>query len=380
MRILHTSDLHLGKVLHNTSLLDIQAQALEQIIELLRDRDIDGLIIAGDLYDRSIPSEDAVTLLNSFLDEVCRGMGIPTFIIAGNHDSGERLGFAASLLSSNGLHMAGPIKESVDPFQLEKDGDIVDVFLIPFANPRTVAHKFGLDTISHESALRALISQANANRTEGRPAVIVAHCFVSGGESSDSERTLSVGGSEEVPASLFAGFEYTALGHLHAPQNRGNRIRYSGSLLKYSFSEANHNKGVSIVDIAPDGQIDVEHVAIQPARDLREIEGEFDQLMSDGVTDPHANDFLRIFLTDEQSIPNAMARLQTVYPNALELIDVVVRDSAAGASKQIAAIEQQTPLEAFTEFYERVYERPLEEESRSYMASIIEEAMIEDQL
>jgi len=378
MRFLHTSDLHLGKILHNTSLLDIQAKALAQITDILRDRDIDGLIIAGDLYDRSIPPEDAVTLLNSFLDKVCRGMGIPTFIIAGNHDSGERLGFAASLLSGNGLHMAGPLQESVTPFQLEKGGEIVDIFLIPFANPRLVAHKFGLDTISHESALETLISQANANRTEGRPAVVVAHCFVSGGESSDSERTLSVGGSEEVPASLFAGFEYTALGHLHAPQNRGDRIRYSGSLLKYSFSEVNHHKGVSIVDIAPDGQIEIEHIAIEPARDLREIKGKFDQLMRDGVTDPHAEDFLRICLTDEQSIPNAMARLQTIYPNALELNDVVVRDSEAGAGKEIAAIEQQTPMEAFTEFYEKVYERPLEEESRKYMAEIIEEAMSED--
>lgn len=374
MRLLHTSDLHLGKMLYNISLLDVQADALEQIATLITERDIDGLIIAGDLYDRSIPPEDAVTLLNSFLDRVCREMGIPTFIIAGNHDSGERLGFAASLLSSNGLYMAGPVKDLVPPCQLEKNGDVIDIFLIPYAHPRTVAHKFGLDSVTHQAALEALIQRANLQRTKGRPAIAVSHCFVTGGESSASERTLSVGGSEEVSASLFEGFEYTALGHLHAPQNRGDTIRYSGSLLKYSFSEVNHKKGVTIVEIAPDGQVEIEHVAIKPARDVREIEGTFDQLMADGATDPKADDFLRICLTDEHTVPNAMAQLRQVYPNALELSDVARREFERGVGIEIAAVEQQTPLDAFVEFYEAVNEKPIDDEARRYIVDVIEAA------
>ena len=374
MRVLHTSDLHLGKTFHNIPLLDLQADALEQIVELIAQRDIDGLIIAGDLYDRSVPSEDAVTLLNTFLDRVCREMGIPTFIIAGNHDSGERLSFGASLLSSNGLHMAGPIKDSISPCHLEKDGEVIDIFLIPYAHPRIVAHKLGLDSVTHQGALEALIGRANAKRTEGRPAIAVSHCFVTGGESSASERTLSVGGSDEVSASLFDGFEYTALGHLHAPQNRGDTIRYSGSLLKYSFSEVNHKKGVTIVDMASDGHVEIEHVAITPARDMREIEGTFNQLINDGVTDPHADDFLRICLTDKQTVPNAMAQLQQIYPNALELSDVATRDSERGVGIEIAAVEQQVPMDAFAEFYEAVYERPLGDKARDYMAGVIEVA------
>jgi len=374
VRLLHTSDLHLGKMFYNISLLDIQKDALEQIVTLIVERDIDGLIIAGDLYDRSVPPEDAVTLLNNFLDRVCRGMGIPTFIIAGNHDSGERLGFGATLLSNNGLHVAGPVKDSVLPFQLEKEGEVIDIFLIPYAHPRIVAHKLGIDSVTHEAALGALIDLANAERTEGRPAIAVSHCFVSGGESSASERTLSVGGSDEVSASLFDGFEYVALGHLHAPQNRGDAIRYSGSLLKYSFSEVNHSKGVTIVDIAPEGHLDIEHVAITPSRDLREIEGTFDQLIANSATDPKADDFLRICLTDEQTVPNAMAQLQQVYPNALELSDVASRDFERGEGIEVAAIERLTPMDAFAEFYESVYERVLVDEAREYMAGVIEAA------
>lgn len=374
MRFLHTSDLHLGKVFHNTSLLEHQKYALEQIVELLVQREVDGLIIAGDLYDRAVPPESAVALLNEFLSKVCIDLKIPTFVIAGNHDSGERLGFASGFLSRNGLHMAGPVTESVTPCKLEKAGQVVDIFLIPYAHPRSAAQKLGLGSSSHQDVLEALVDRARDELTDGRPAVLVSHCFVAGGEVSDSERRLTVGGSEQVSASIFKGFDYTALGHLHAPQNRGDAIRYSGSLLKYSFSEVNHDKGVTVVDIGPDGQIEIEHVAITPTRDVREIEGTFAQLMANAATDPRADDFLRIRLTDEQTVPNAMAQLQQVYPNALELSDVARREYERGVGKNINAVEQQTPLNAFEDFYRAVMEEPLDEEGRNYMVGVIEAA------
>lgn len=372
MRFLHTSDWHLGKSLYHMSLLENQRDALNQVADLLVARQVDGLIVAGDIYDRRVPPEGAVTLLDSFLHRVCVELEIPAFIIAGNHDSGERLGFGSGLLSSKGLNVAGPITEVIEPHTLTIGEESVDIFLIPYAHPRVAANKFELELATHESALEALLDRARSKQTDGRPSILVSHCFVAGGESSDSERTLSVGGSEQVAASLFYGFTYTALGHLHAPQNRGDAIRYSGSLLKYSFSEITHNKGVSIVDITPDGKLEFEHIAIRPLRDVREIEGTFTQLMTAGKTDPRSGDFLRICLTDEQSVPNTMAQLQQVYPNALELNDISRREYERGVGLEIAPVEKQAPIDAFAEFYEAVNERPFGEPAREYMEGVIE--------
>lgn len=372
MRFLHTSDWHLGKSLYHMSLLENQKDALDQIVALLVAQQVDGLIVAGDIYDRRVPPEEAVTLLDAFLHQVCVELEIPAYMIAGNHDSGERLGFGSRLLSSKGLNVAGPLIEVIEPHTLTKGDESVDIFLIPYAHPRIVANKFELESATHESALRVLLDRARDRQTDGRPSILVSHCFVAGGESSDSERTLSVGGSEQVAASLFNGFTYTALGHLHAPQNRGDAIRYSGSLLKYSFSEISHRKGVSIVEITPDGKVELEHIAISPLRDVREIEGTFSQLMTDGRTDPRSGDFLRICLTDEQSVPNAMAQLQQVYPNALELSDVARREYERSVGVEIAPVEKQTPLDAFAEFYEAVNQRPFGDAAREYMEGVIE--------
>jgi DNA repair protein SbcD/Mre11 len=373
VRFLHTSDIHLGKLLHGVSLLDNQRHALDQVIDILQQREVDGLIIAGDLYDKQVPPVEAVNLLNQFLLRVCEELRIPCYIIAGNHDSGDRLGFAASLLEAKGLYLAGPVTGAIPPLTVKKGDEAVDIFLIPYAHPRVVAHRLGIEAPTHQVAMEALVERAQAGKTAGRPSIVVAHCFVTGSVTSESEMALSVGGSEEVSAALFREFDYAALGHLHAPQHREvPTIRYSGSLLKYSFSEISHNKGVSLIDIEPDGAVEIEHIELQVLQDVREIRGPFAEIMEAGRTDPKAGDFVRICLTDDHTIPGVMSQLQTVYPNALELEDVARREIDSSAAVEVTAVEQLAPLDAFKEFYEAVHEKPMDELAVSLMQDVIE--------
>lgn len=320
MRLLHTADWHLGRLFHNVSLLEDQRHVLEQLIEIIDREVVDAVLIAGDIYDRSVPPAAAVTLLDDVLGELCQVRGLPVVIISGNHDGAERLRFGARHLRQAGLHILSDLADCFTPVTLSINGRDIDIFGLPYADPEYVRSQFGVDVRDFDSAHRYLLGRIDEHRHATRPAVLMSHCFVDGGSASDSERPLTLGGAESVAWAPMQHFNYVALGHLHGPQYRGEEhIRYSGSLLKYSFSEATHRKGVTLVDIDPTGAAQVRQLPLVPRRDVRVLEGELEKLLTQGQSDPQADDYLLVRLTDRHAILDPMGKLRAVYPNVLHL-------------------------------------------------------------
>ena len=320
LRLLHTSDWHIGRQLHGVSLLEDQAHVLEQIVDIAERESVDAVIIAGDIYDRAIPPTEAVSLLSRTLKRLCVDLGKQVIVIAGNHDSGDRLGFGSELLGASGLHIIGPLQDDIRPVQLEKNGVAIDIFGLPYAGPVTVRHVLGAEVSTHEQAMSALLENVASARIEHRPTVLVGHCFVDGAQECESERPLSVGGADRISASLFEPFTYVALGHLHGRQYRGQEyIRYSGSILKYSFSETNHNKSVTLVDIDAAGQVEINHVDLNATRDLRIVEGSLQDILKNGESDTRFEDFILARVTNTDAIIDAMGKLRAVYPKPVEI-------------------------------------------------------------
>lgn len=353
MRILHTADWHLGRILGNHSLLEDQAHVLRQFIELAVETRPDAIVIAGDLYDRSVPPADAVTLLDDTLHELTDRCAAPVMAISGNHDGQQRLDFGARLLRHRGLHLFGSLASAgVVPV-----GDTAFV-AIPFAEPAAVRSAFPEFTgQDYHSALEFLLERFRP--ATGR-AVAIAHAFVAGGAESDSERPLSVGTAGQVGVQVFAGFAYAALGHLHRPQTLGN-ARYSGSLLKYSTSEAGQRKSVTLVDL--DGGM--EEFELTPRRDLRCVTGAFDELLQG----PPSQDYLYFTLTDTGLIPNAAQRLREVYPQFLGL---ELRKASAGGEARVG--KSASPMEMFGGFWKYVEGEDATEAQRAVVAPLLEEA------
>ena len=378
MRILHTSDWHIGRQLHGVSLIDDQAHVLGQIVDIAEREDVDAVIIAGDIYDRAIPPTEAVALLGSTLKRLCLDLNKQVIVIAGNHDSGDRLGFGADLMGSSGLHIVGPLRPNPAPITLRKQGVEVDVFGLPYAGPLTVRHVFDVAVASHDEAMAAVLERVSAVRVAGRPTILAAHCFVDGATHCDSERPLSVGGADRVSASLFESFSYAALGHLHARQHQGSEhIRYSGSILKYSFSEADHQKSVTIVDVEADGNVQARHVALSALRDLRIVEGSLEEILENGRADSRANDFILARISNTESILDVMGKLRDVYPNVLQMQYTAARDQMAlpGASRELL---NKSHLNLFEDFYSEIQGEPLSEEQRAYMINLIDEITVQD--
>ncbi|WP_346797136.1 exonuclease SbcCD subunit D [Halomonas sp. Bachu 37] len=320
MRLLHTADWHLGRLFHNLSLLADQRHVLDQLIAIVDREAVDAVLIAGDIYDRSVPPAAAVTLLDDILGELCEARGLPVVMISGNHDGAERLRFGARHLRQAGLHIISDLAGCDCPVTLAANGVEVDVFGIPYADPEHVRSQFSVDVRDFDSAHRYLVERINQQRHASRPTVLMSHCFVDGGSASDSERPLTLGGAESVAWEPMQGFDYVALGHLHGPQYRGGEhIRYSGSLLKYSFSEARQRKGVTLVDMDRNGVTRIEQFPLVPSREVRVLEGELDALIAQGKTDPNADDYLLVRLTDRHAILDPMGKLREVYPNVLHL-------------------------------------------------------------
>lgn len=320
MRLLHTADWHLGRLFHNLSLLDDQRHVLDQLIDIIGREAVDAVLIAGDIYDRSVPPATAVALLDEVLTALCSERNLPVVMISGNHDSAQRLGFGARHLRQAGLHILSDLTDIERPVTLSAQGVEVDVFGIPYADPEYVRSQLEVDVRDFDSAHRYLIERINAQRHPTRPTVLMSHCFVDGGSASDSERPLTLGGAESVAWEPMQSFDYVALGHLHGPQYRGGEhIRYSGSLLKYSFSEASQRKGVTLVDIDEQGVRHIEHRPLTPRLDVRVLEGELDSLIAQGLGDPNADDYLLVRLTDRHAILDPMGKLREVYPNVLHL-------------------------------------------------------------
>ncbi len=351
MRFLHTADWHLGRLFHGVHLTRDQEHLLDQFVDLVAETKPGLVILAGDLYDRAVPPPDAVALLDETLSRIVQGHKTPVVGIAGNHDSPERVGFASRLLSDAGLFLSGNLRADPAHHVFRDEHGPLHVYAIPYAEPARVREVLEEPELhNHDSSMKALADRIWEMHPSGERAVLTAHAFVAGGEESESERPLSVGGAGTISPSVFQGFDYTALGHLHAPQNvKGGRVCYSGSLMKYSFSEAGHEKGVSLVEIDKEGNCTSEKFALTPRRDVRMIEGEFDQLLQ---SPPGGNreDYLLVRLTDNRLHLDALGRLREVYPNVLQ-IERPWMDSDNLDSRVYAQRKGLSERDLFEDFY-----------------------------
>lgn len=374
MRFLHTSDWHLGRLFHNVHLTEDQAHVLDQFVDLVRESKVDAVIIAGDVYDRAVPPAAAVELLDETLSKLVLDLKVPTIVIAGNHDGAERLGFGSRMLEERGLHIAGTLKQGLKAIPLADKHGPVQVVPIPFAPPEVVREWCQDEELrGHEAAMKSLIAHARSGLNKDQRQIAVAHAFVAGGEESDSERALSVGGSGQISSSLFEGFDYVALGHLHRPQNvGGDRIRYSGSLLKYSFSEIPHQKSVSLVEMDGRGAVQVEEVSLQPKRNVRSIQGSLQELLAAASEDEAPDDYLLAILEDDEVLLNPMAKLRKHYPNVLHIERPHFGAATMGASKR-GDHRKLSTLELFGSFWKEAGKEEMGEAHRKVLADLIAE-------
>lgn len=375
MKFLHLADLHLGKRVNGFSMLEDQAHILRQILAILDDEQPDGVLIAGDVYDKSVPSVEAVGLLDGFLTEL-RARGVPVLLISGNHDSPERLAFGGRVMDSCGIHISPVYDGALAPVTLQDAFGPVHVWLLPFVKPAHVRRWFpDADIESYTDAMAEAVAHMDID-TAARN-VLVTHQFVTGGTRSGSEE-LSVGGTDNVDSGVFAPFDYVALGHLHGAQHIGREtIRYAGSPLKYSFSEARQHKSVTVVTLGEKGDVQVRTVALTPLRELREIRGSYDELTARSFYEhtTYRSDYLHLILTDEQDVFDAMSRLRTIYPYLMTLDYDNARTRAAGGMSVPAETERRTPLELFEALYLRQNHQPMSEVQRAYIAQLMEQIM-----
>lgn len=375
MKFLHLADLHLGKRVNGFSMLEDQAHILRQILAILDDEQPDGVLIAGDVYDKSVPSVEAVGLLDGFLTEL-RARGVPVLLISGNHDSPERLAFGGRVMDSCGIHISPVYDGALAPVTLHDEFGPVHVWLLPFVKPAHVRRWFpDADIESYTDAVAEAVAHMDID-TAARN-VLVTHQFVTGGTRSGSEE-LSVGGTDNVDSGVFAPFDYVALGHLHGAQHIGREtIRYAGSPLKYSFSEARQHKSVTVVTLGEKGDVQVRTAALTPLRELREIRGSYDELTARSFYEhtTYRSDYLHLILTDEQDVFDAMSRLRTIYPYLMTLDYDNARTRAAGGMSVPAETERRTPLELFEALYTRQNHQPMSEVQRAYIAQLMEQIM-----
>lgn len=375
MKFLHLADLHLGKRVNGFSMLEDQAHILRQILAILDDEQPDGVLIAGDVYDKSVPTVEAVELLDGFLTEL-RTRGVPVLLISGNHDSPERLAFGGRVMDSCGIHISPVYDGALAPVTLHDTFGPVHVWLLPFVKPAHVRRWFpDADIESYTDAVAEAVAHMDID-TAARN-VLVTHQFVTGGARSGSEE-LSVGGTDNVDSGVFAPFDYVALGHLHGAQHIGREtIRYAGSPLKYSFSEARQHKSVTVVTLGEKGDVQVRTVALTPLRELREIRGSYDELTARSFYEhtTYRSDYLHLILTDEQDVFDAMSRLRTIYPYLMTLDYDNARTRAAGGMSVPAETERRTPLELFEALYQRQNHQPMSEVQRAYIAQLMEQIM-----
>ncbi len=371
MKLIHLSDLHLGKRVYDFNLLEDQAYILKEILKVIDTEEPDGVIIAGDIYDKSVPSTEAVELLDEFLVQLSR-RDLQVFLISGNHDSPERLAFASRLIASAGIHMSPVYHGVIEPIVLTDAYGPLNVYLLPFVKPAHVRRFFPDRKIeSYQDALCAAI-EALPIDWSGRN-VLVTHQFVTGAVRSDSEE-ISVGGTDNIDAAVFERFDYVALGHIHGPQNIGSeRIRYCGTPLKYSFSEAEHVKSVTVTEIGEKGSLSVRTVPLHPVREMREIEGTYEELTyRPNYEGTNTEDYLHITLTDEEDIPDAIGKLRLIYPNLMSLDYNNSRTRSAGVLSDPAEADRKSPLVLFEEFYKEQNGRSMSDEQKDFAREIME--------
>lgn len=371
MKILHLSDLHFGKRLNNFSLLEDQIYANQQIFQLAKTQKIDAVIIAGDIFDKLIPSADAIQLFDKFLNFWAE-LNLPIFIISGNHDSAERLSFGLNIFSHNNIYISPIYNGEIKSITLKDNYGNINFYLLPFLKPSTVRPFFPDEEIkSHTQALKIALKNLPLNKDERN--ILVAHQFVTGAVISDSEE-INVGGLDNIDAHIFDDFDYVALGHIHTPQTiLRNTIRYCGSLLKYSFSEANQQKSATIIDITTKEQINITTFPIKPLHDMRKIKGCYAELTDrQNYINTNTDDYIFATLTDEEDIPDAINRLRSIYPNIMQL----EYDNKRTRTNQIIDTSDinslKTPIEFFNEFYQLQNNQGLNDAQMQIMQDLID--------
>ncbi|MEZ2716332.1 exonuclease sbcCD subunit D [Niallia circulans] len=378
MKFIHTADWHLGKLVHGLYMTEDQRFMLKQFMELVEKEKPDAVIIAGDLYDRSIPPTDAVNLLDEVLYFINVELNTPILAISGNHDSAERLSFGSSWYQKNRFYLNGKIENSFTPISFSG----VNFYLVPYCEPVVVRKLLADDTIlNHHDAMKAIISKIESNLNINEPNVFIGHSFVLGGKTTDSERILSVGGSGCVGAELFAPFSYTALGHLHSPDAIHHpTVKYSGSLMKYSFSEAKQKKSVSIIEIDEKGNFTQSYQTLMPKRDMREMEGYLEELLDVSYYQQQkVDDYLKITLLDEGAILDPIQKLRQVYPNVLHLERKIEnKDRKEKSILQVQKEVQKNELELFASFYEEMTTADFTQEKQEWMTTVINQVLREE--
>ena len=372
MKLIHLSDIHLGKRVNEFSMLEDQAHILKKILAVVDEEKPDGVLIAGDVYDKSVPSTEAVQLFDDFLVRLAERK-LPLFIISGNHDSPERLSFANRLIDAAGIHLAPVYNGVVEPITLSDEYGPVNVYMLPFIKPAHVRGFFpDTEITGYSDAVAAAIGRMNIDKTQRN--VLITHQFVTGAQRSDSEE-LSVGGTDNIGAEVFCDFDYVALGHIHGPQNMDSgRIRYCGSPLKYSFSEAAQQKSVTVAELKEKGMLEIHTVPLIPRRDMVELKGSYQQLtlreFYENTT--YQEDYTHITLTDEEDIPDAVAKLRAVYHNLMKLDYDNTRTRHSAAISGAENVETRSPIDLFAEFYELQNGLPMSAEQTELVASLIE--------
>lgn len=378
MKLLHLSDLHIGKRLHEASLLEDQKYILDRIVEIVRREAPDAVLIAGDVYDRTVPPAEAVGLLDEFLVKLT-GTGAPVLLISGNHDSPERLSFGARLLEKSNLYISPVYDGRTVPVTLEDAFGPVDIWPLPFIKPVHVRHFFpDAEINSYTDALACAVGHMDLDLS--RRNVLLTHQFVTGGTRCASEEA-SVGGADNVDAAVFDPFDYVALGHLHGPQDVGTpRIRYCGTPLKYSFSEAEQEKSVTVAELGRKGELSVRTVPLVPLRELRELRGSYDTLTSlEFYRSLDREAYLHAVLTDEDDVPDAAGKLRSIYPGLLWLSYDNRRTRAGGPGQEPEELAALSPMELFENFYLRQNGGGLDEEQRGCLAALMEQVWEEDE-
>ncbi|MBS4199073.1 exonuclease SbcCD subunit D [Bacillus sp. FJAT-49732] len=373
MKFIHTADWHLGKLVHGVYMTEEQRYVLNQFVQLIEEEKPEAIIIAGDLYDRSVPPTEAVSLLEEMLFKINVELKVPILAISGNHDSAERLSFGSSWYKHSKLYINGKIEESFKPIHING----ANFYLVPYAEPGIIREFFQDSSISsHDDAMKRIVSEIEDSLNPNEPNIFVGHAFVFGGKTSDSERTLSVGGSGCVSVEHFSPFSYTALGHLHSPEAlKHEKVRYSGSLLKYSFSEANHQKSVSIIELNSDGSYVLKERTLVPQKDMREISGYLEELLDPSVYQyQKVDDYLKVTLLDEGAIIDPINKLRQIYPNVMHMERrIELSDLRKKHTITQSGFERKSELDLFYDFYQEMTTSEFTEDKRRLMAQMIDD-------
>lgn len=372
MKIIHTADWHLGKIIYSNYMTQEQEYILEQFINYVEKNKPDVIIISGDIYDRSIPPSEAVNLLNKVLSNIVIKNKIPTMIISGNHDSEERLEFLNGILSEMDLHIEGKIKKQIKKVIINKNSkEKTNFYLLPYIEMQKVKDLYEIDFQTKNEAMKYIIKEMKIDTNEIN--ILISHEYVAGGIESDSERILSIGGTEYVDPQILKDFDYVALGHLHGPQKiKYEKIRYSGSLMKYSFSETNQKKGMNLIEINQKNDIKIKQINFKPKRDMKIIKGLFNEIIKMENTD----DYLHIIIEDQEPIYEAINKLRTKYPNvlSLEFPNLKTNNDIKTNKKNIKNI---SPNELFYYFYEEIKGKKINENQKTYTNKLFEEILKE---